>query len=212
MPAQAAVHGQLDRQPREILRPGRHVSGRVEHGEPDRLGGLDDLRHQLLQAQPTAGVHGGDLVDELRGQVQLVGKRRFPAEPRRRLVEDPAEDLERLGRGGDDRLGPGPHPQPQEGQLPHPLRILPGAVVDQDAISEELVRVFDMQVIDRKADRQPFYAGDDRLPRILASTAQVRGSRALKGFPQTTQGLGGRTFRPFFGLAFLCLTMRPVLR
>ena len=71
------------------------VPGRVEAGEPDTLGRLEELGVDLLPAQPGILIQADDLSEELARQVGLVGVGGIGRLDGGRLGEDASEDRER---------------------------------------------------------------------------------------------------------------------
>ena len=149
---QPAVDGQPDGQARDILGPVHDVPGRVEGGEADGLRGIEDLGLELLAAQPGPLVHGGDLGDELGCQVPGVGEGGLLRQSGGGLAEDPPQQLDGPGGGGDDRPGLLAEAEAEQDGLPHPLRVLPGAeLVAPEPV--ELQPAGPLGLVGRQADR-----------------------------------------------------------
>ncbi len=115
------------------------------------VGGVEDLGEELLLSEAGALVHGGDLGDELGGEVPGVGEGGLLGQAGGRVVEDPGEELDGPGGGGDDGPGLVAEAEAQEDGLPHPLRIRPGAeLVAPEAI--ELEPAGPLGLVGRQAD------------------------------------------------------------
>ncbi len=95
VPRRAGVDGAADGVSGVVLGRDGDVAGRVEAGEPDALGRLEELGIDLLPAQPGILIQADDLIEELARQVGLVGVGGIGRLDGGRLGEDAPEDRER---------------------------------------------------------------------------------------------------------------------
>ncbi len=88
----AGVDGAADGVSGVVLGLDGDVAGRVEAGEPDTLGRLEELGVDLLPAQPGIFIQADDLSEELGRQVGLVGVGGIGRLDGGRLGEDASQD------------------------------------------------------------------------------------------------------------------------